>query len=136
MDILDPRKYVPGKVRQFTGQSILATFEDAGSARAAMRALEEAGYNAVQLDEVSWRPAKGGKQENQPWPRTITGVPDHDKRSLVSQDPAVGGNALGGETPIGGYHYLLTAAVPDDKFDRALQIIRDHGGKVDSGGPR
>ncbi len=136
MDILDPRKYVPGKRREFTAQSILATFPDAGSARAAMRALKEAGYDAVQLDEVSWRPAAAGRQKDQPWPVTITGQADRDKRGLAAQDPSVGGSALGGEELVGGHHYMLTVATPDENFDRALRIIRDHGGNVDTGGPR
>lgn len=133
---LDPRRYLPGRERQFSGHSILATFPDAGSARAAAAALRQAGYKHVQVDEVSLFPAERGSLRQQPWPTTITEEPDKDRRGLVAQDPGVSGSALGGEHLIGGHHYLLTVATDPGRFPPALEIIRRHGGNVDTGGPR
>lgn len=135
-DILDPRDYLPGRERQFAARSILASFPDAGSARAAARALRQAGYEHVQVDKVSLFPAERGSLRQQPWPTTLTEEPDKDRRGLVAQDPSVSGSALGGEEPLGGHHYLLTVATDPDRFRPALAIIRRHGGNVDTGGPR
>lgn len=138
LEILDPRKYLPGRERQFEveGRSILATFTDAGSARQAADDLREAGFAEVQVDEVSWRPAERGSMRDQPWPTSMTGQPDRDTRGLAAQDPSVGGTTRGGTDLIGGYHYLLTVVTPDDRLRPALEIIRSRGGNVDTGGPR
>ncbi len=135
-EILDPRRYLTGRERQFSVPGILATFHEQDRAQAAKRALEEAGFRHVQVDEVSWRPAETGSLREQPWPWSITGEPDKDRRGLVAQDPSVSGTSLGGEDVIHGYHYLLTVAAPRSEHGRALAIIRRHGGNVDSGGPR
>lgn len=138
MDILDPRKYLPGREHQFDveGRSILATFPDAGTAREAADALRDAGFADVQVDEVSWRPAERGSLQEQPWPTSITEQPDRDTRGLVAQEPSVGGSTKGGTDLIGGYHYLLTVVTREGSLDRALKIIRARGGNVDTGGPR
>lgn len=135
-DILDPRRYLPGRERQFSAPGVLATFREQDKAQAAKRALEEAGFRHVQVDEVSWRPADSGSLREQPWPWTITGEPDKDQRSAAATDPSVSGSSLGGEDVIHGYHYLLTVAAPRQEHARAVAIIRRHGGNVDSGGPR
>ncbi len=136
--ILDPRRYLPGDPvgKEFFGRSILATFPDPDGARTAAAELRDAGYRDVQVDEVSFRPAESGTLRDQPWPVSLTNVPDHDKRSLVSQDPSVGGGSMGGEELVGGHHYLLTVVVEDGRFDRPLEIIRKNGGNPDTGGPR
>jgi len=101
-EILDPRQYLPGRERQFSARSLLATFPDAGSARAAARELRQAGYEHVQVDEVSLFPAERGSLRQQPWPASLTEEPDKDRRGLVAQNPSVGGSSLGGEEPVGG----------------------------------
>lgn len=138
METLDPRRYLPGHERQFDvkGRSVLATFPDAGSARAAADALRDAGFAHVQVDEVSWRPAEAGSLREQPWPTTITEEPDRDTRGLVAQDPSVGGTTRGGAGLIGSHRYLLTLVTSQERLDRALEILRARGGNVDAGGPR
>lgn len=137
MDILDPRKYLPGPVRQFDGRSVMATFPDADAAVKAARELRRAGFPETQVDEVSLYPAERGSLREQPWPWTITGEPDRDRRGLIAQDPSVSGSALGGEHLIGGHHYLVTVPLGDDSApDQVVEIIRRFGGNVDTGGPR
>lgn len=136
MEILDPRKYLPGGVRDFRQPGILATFPRAEQAQAAARALREAGYPDVQVDEVSLRPSDEGSLRQQPWPVTLTEAGDRDRGVAGSLDPSISGNALGGEELLGGHRYMLAVAIDQDRYDKALEVIRKHGGNVDEGGPR
>lgn len=135
--IIDPRRYVPGGTieHEFFSRSILATFPDRIGAQSAAEELKRAGYE-TQVDEVNYRPAEHGTVLDQAFPSTLTGAPDRDRRVLAAADPSISGNALGGGSPIGGHHYLLTVVVEDGAFDHPLEIVRKHGGNPDTGGPR
>jgi hypothetical protein len=136
-DVLDPRRYLPGgPPREFRARSIMATFPTWREAVNAREELKKAGFEEAQVDEVTFRPSEAGSLREQPWPFTLTGQPDRDTRGLAAQDPSVGGHALGGEKLPGGHHYLLTVPARPEKFPRALEIIRKHGGNPDTGGPR
>lgn len=134
--VIEPRKYLPGGPEQFLSRSILATWDDREPAQRCANALREEGYE-VQVDDVTWREDHLGDVTDRPLPETLTGqTTDGSTRDLAAMDPAVSGWVEGGNGGVGGNNVLITVVTEGKDQAKALEIIRRHGGNVDSGGPR
>ena len=133
----DPRQYLPGGPPQFKARSALATFSSREEAVRARQALQQAGFNEAQVDEVAWRSSDTGDLTDQPFPKTLTGrAGDETNRATAAMDPAVSGFADGYGPVTGEHRFLLTVPVnSDSSMDKAVEIIRRYGGNLDSGGP-
>ncbi|BDG59984.1 hypothetical protein [Caldinitratiruptor microaerophilus] len=119
-------------------RSILATFGQYPRAVAAREALLGAGFRTVQVDRIG----AGGYDPEPDRARLRTGetptqgvvwqdetgkLPGDDVRPLVAAMPEVSGMA--GPLVAGGHGVLLTAVVPEERLEEALDIIRRLGGR-------
>ncbi|KUG03394.1 hypothetical protein ASZ90_019182 [hydrocarbon metagenome] len=118
-------------------KSILAYFSDRQQAQDAALALKEVGYVDLQIDGFSLYPSR---RVFQSYPVNLSSMvlnsreygiqdsrPGHDP--LMAADPSVSGMSSPAESAP-GYSYLLTLVIRQDRFDEALQILRQHGAKV------
>lgn len=120
-------------------RNILAGFPSDGAATQAKQALQQAGFDTVQVDFIEQYPNDGVENYMNP----ITG-----------DFPALGSLSLSGNFPTGrdasvlaaaspeasgmadrdldnmDKPYLLTAVVPENRYDEATQIIRSLGGMI------
>lgn len=118
--------------QHFRVPAVTASFKLADEAQRAAEALERAGFRHVQVDRLHARPARRGDLDAQPFPTSLTGHPgkdEADQRVLAAADPSISGWSAPGL--VGGNAYLLTVVVDDpERRERALEIIRRHGGQV------
>jgi len=122
-------------------RSILASFARSSDARAAARDLRAAGIGEVQVDRISRYGVHNDAHYSNPLNRatTISGPVlysgdreemDADTRTLLAADPSVSGYGNRNYGRAGGKAFLLTAVTAGENVDRALAIIRQHGGEV------
>ena len=118
-------------------RTILAGFSSPEAARRAARALGRMGAEAVQVDRVSRYPGSETEAPRQPLSGRVEslaaltlGLPpgDPDRGAALAADPAASGLA-GGPSP-GWTPYLLTAVVAEEQAERALEVVRRHGGRL------
>jgi len=124
-------------------RSILAYFESSNDAEEAGKELINEGYEVVQLDRVSKYGVELDKERNYPVAgraETQTGLTvysadtyrlaDTDTRILMSADPSVSGMAANNYDVAGEGPFLLTVVTHEKHVDRAVEIIKRHGGKI------
>jgi hypothetical protein len=119
-------------------RNILAGFHGLDDAEKAAEQLRKAGFQTVQVDPLQQYPGEGVVQVINP----ITGrIPSlgtltlgadfpsgRDASVLAAADPSASGMA---DAPYADdATVLLTAVVPEERGDEAVQIIRAHGGEV------
>ena len=120
-------------------RSILASFPSSERAAKAARALEEAGFDTVQVDRVG---KYGGMIDNRDLNNpvasqavTVSGLTQlagdefgsRNAGPLVAADPAASG--ISGP-PVDDAGVLLTAVVSEDEVAQAAELIKRHGGRV------
>ncbi|OPZ75463.1 MAG: hypothetical protein BWY80_00138 [Firmicutes bacterium ADurb.Bin456] len=122
-------------------RSILAYFPTRSKAQEAAAALKDLGIPGVSLDQVSRYGATDDAQINNPAnnAETLTGLTlfsegkgalDDSERTLLGADPSVSGYVSEGYGAAGGKPFLVTAVTKEKLLDRAVQIVREHGGEV------
>lgn len=124
-------------------RAILASFPSSNGAERAARALRQAGFSEVQLDRISRYTARSDAEFNNPLAgraRTQTGLSlasadlaregERDDRTLLGADPAVSGYGLRNYGTAGGEAFLVTVVASEAEVERALQILRQHGGQA------
>ncbi len=120
-------------------RSILASFEDGGEAEKAKAALMEAGFGEVQLDRVDGFPGgrttdddmRPGLGETSEVTALMTGngrMAYDDARVLLNAMPEASGMS-GAPTQIVP-PFLVTVVTNDQEVQRALEIVRSHGGRA------
>ncbi len=118
-------------------RSILAYFSDRQQAQEAALALKDVGYLALQIDGISRYP---NRLVYESYPVNLSSMVLHgreygsqayglDQGPLMAADPSVSGMSSPAESAP-GYSYLLTLVTGQDKFDTALQILKQHGATV------
>ena len=122
-------------------RSILASFPTTLGAHAAAEALKAAGIEHVEVDRVS-RFGVGNDYHYSPplsSAATITGPvlyggdrggTEASTRALLAADPSVSGYGDRDYGAAGGKAFLLTAVTDKKNVDRAVAIIKQHGGQV------
>lgn len=122
-------------------RSILSYFPSSNKAQEAVEALKGAGIGEVQLDRVSRYGVEIDAHYNNPINRaqTVTGPTlfsedknemDADKRVLLGADPSVSGYGAEEYGVAGGRAFLVTVVTNEGQLDRAVDIIKQHGGEV------
>jgi len=124
-------------------RAILASFASSNDAERATRALRQAGFRTVQLDRISRYTPRSDAEFNNPLAgraRTQTGLSlasadlarmgERDDRTLLGADPAVSGYGLLNYGVAGGEAFLVTVVAPEAGIERALEILRQHGGRA------
>lgn len=122
-------------------RSILSYFPTRGKAQQAVEALKEAGVSEVRLDRISRYGETNDARINNPVNRaeTLTGITlfsekrgelDDATRVLLGADPSVSGYGCEDYGVAGGRTFLVTAVTNEDLLDRAVQIVKEHGGQV------
>lgn len=120
-------------------RSILANFEDGPAAEQAVAALKQAGYTDVGLDRVDGfpggrnpdddtRPGIGEASEVTAILAGNSTMLDDDARVLMNAMPEASGMA-GTPTQIVP-PFLVTVVTDEQGLDRAVGIIKRHGGRV------
>ncbi|MEW6274365.1 MAG: hypothetical protein AB1556_04535 [Bacillota bacterium] len=121
-------------------RSVLAYFPSAGSAQKAVAELKNAGFETVSQDRISRfgvendaeiNYAVGGRATN------LTGLTLYssgtdvgDERVLLAADPSVSGYGDTNYGVAGGRSFLVTVVAGDQNIDRAVEILKRHGGLV------
>lgn len=118
-------------------RSILATFRFTHKARAAARALQDAGLQTVQIDRFGeygyepepdqQRPGRGAVVQSAQILYGTERVANVSGPLLAATNEASG---MSGAITAEGEGLLLTAVVPQERLDEALGIIRAHGGRT------
>ena len=118
-------------------RSILATFRFTHTARAAARALQDAGLQTVQIDRFGeygyepepdqQRPGRGAVVQSAQILYGTERVAHVSGPLLAATNEASG---MSGAITAEGEGLLLTAVVPQERLDAALGIIRAHGGRT------
>ncbi|NPV73875.1 MAG: hypothetical protein HPY89_08865 [Pelotomaculum sp.] len=122
-------------------RSILSYFPSSEKAQEAARALKEAGVNEVRVDRVSRYGTTFDDNFNNPLNHaaTITGVTLYSggagdlndaARVLLGADPSVSGYGMENYGTAGQRAFLVTAVTGEEHLDRAVEIIKQHGGEV------
>ncbi|GAX89102.1 hypothetical protein [Effusibacillus lacus] len=118
-------------------QAILASFADPDVAQKASNELKKMGINTVQIDRVSPYPGQPTQNLRNPITGNIPSlgeltlgmdaISSRDAGVLMAADPSASGYATTADD-VSGEDILLTAVVPKDKVEQAVQVIRSHGG--------
>lgn len=123
-------------------RSVLAYFPSSGRASAAVKELKEKGYENVQLDRVSRYGVKNDAEYDSPLSGrpTVTGltlfssdtdgISGDDTRVLMLADPSATGYGSPDYGVAGGNAFLVTVVTGEDRLERALEILKRHGGSV------
>ncbi|MBO8168551.1 MAG: hypothetical protein H0Z35_05090 [Thermoanaerobacteraceae bacterium] len=116
-------------------QTILATFPSSSKALAAQKELKEHGFNITQVDHVGKFSSESNTDYNNPLSgrSSLSGLTEYsganlsrDVGPLLAVDNAASGYAA--DTELANLSILLTAVVPEEKTDEAMEIIKNHGG--------
>ncbi|MGD8190532.1 hypothetical protein ACQCN2_11155 [Brevibacillus ginsengisoli] len=120
-------------------RNILAGFKSLDAADRASKALQQAGFETVQVDSVGQYPGEGVEKVMNPITGEIPGLGNltldadfqngRDASVLAAADPSASGMSDGGQDAIGS-SVLLTAVVPENRGNEATELIRSFGGKV------
>lgn len=122
-------------------RSILSYFPSSAQAQKAVEALKGAGIAQVQLDRVSRYGVENDAHYNNPINRaeTLTGPTlysrnakdmDDNTRVLLAADPSASGYGDEDYGVAGGRAFLVTVVAGEGQVDRAIEIIKQHGGEV------
>ncbi|MCL6634437.1 MAG: hypothetical protein K6T29_01550 [Peptococcaceae bacterium] len=122
-------------------RSILSYFPTSRQAQKAVAALQGAGIGEARLDRVSRYGAGNDAHYNNPVNRaeTLTGPTlyssnaqdlDDNTRVLLAADPSASGYGCKDYGVAGGRAFLVTVVVPEELVNRAVDIIKQHGGEV------
>lgn len=120
-------------------RNILAGFYTEEDARKASDKLKQAGFSIVQVDHIGLYPGDGVEQITNPISGEIPSLGSltlsgdfpsgRDASVLAASDPSASGMADGSHEGV-GRNILLTAVVPEEKGDEAVEIIRACGGEA------
>lgn len=129
------------RVRNVAERSVLAYFARREEAERACSRLREAGYDTVQLDEISQYGGESTQRLQNPLTGRIDSLADlsagadtdgGDTGPLIAADVTASGFA--GRDPIAAgmpaYNWLVTVVTDADAVDRAVQIVESEGGFV------
>ena len=117
-------------------RSILSYFPSSQKAKDAQTELKAMGVEVAQVDRISRYPTDIGDDLYNPLAGEIssltnltqnTAVSD-DAAVLMSSDPAVSG--MSAEDTVGGRPFILTAVTTEEQLEKAVQVIKKHGGLV------
>ena len=121
-------------------RNLLAGFVSFDDAQAAERALKQAGFSIVQVDDLSPYPGEGVQEVMNPITGNIPSLgyltldADFSSKSasiLAATDVSASGMSDGdGMMPEVNQGVLLTAVVPVEQADQAEQIIKEYGGNI------
>ncbi|MED1799953.1 hypothetical protein [Brevibacillus porteri] len=120
-------------------RNILAGFQTEDDAQEAEKALRQAGFSIIQIDRIGQFPGDGNEQIMNPisgdFPSlgslTLAGdfPSGRDASIMAAVDPDASGMADRGDDNL--YRsVLLTAVVPEEQGDLAIEIIRSYGGMI------
>lgn len=123
-------------------RGILSYFPSSARAQEAAEELVRAGFEAVEIDRVSRYGTEFNKEFNNPINNAaslagLTGYSDGSgggqgdaMRVMQAADPSASGYGLDGYGVAGGKAFLLTAVVPEERVEEAVEIIKKRGGQV------
>jgi len=123
-------------------RSILSYFSASNQAQKAVDALKNAGINVVQLDRISRFGAVPDKEYNNPInnAQSLTGLTMFSSGTnesagngtgvLLGADPSSSGYGCADYGVAGGRAFLVTVVTNEKQVDKALEIIKQHGGQV------
>lgn len=115
--------------------TLLAFFSSRADAERAKEALEEAGFQGLQIDRVSRYGSEGASILTNPLTGNFTSLANltlggqdvgEDEGPLMAAGPPASGLAGGSDIQEKGY--LLTIVCPAKDLDRAQAIVRRQGG--------
>lgn len=120
-------------------RNILAGFQTEDDAQEAEKALRQAGFSIIQIDRIGQFPGDGNEQIMNPisgdFPSlgslTLAGdfPSGRDASIMAAVDPDASGMADRSDDNL--YRsVLLTAVVPEEQGDLAIEIIRSYGGMI------
>jgi len=107
--------------------TILASFASVEDAQRAKSALADNGIHLTQVDRIGRYPTRRHALDDAPYPTSLTGIADIDRRTLVASDTNYGGWEGGDFDLVGGQDVLLTVVVEDEQRELAARILREHG---------
>lgn len=121
-------------------RNILAGFHTEENANKAANALKKAGFETIQVEQLGKFPGEGPQVITNPISGEIPTLghltlgaaffqAGRDASVMAAADPAASGMSDGGPDTIGP-SFLLTAVVPENRGDEAVQLIRSFGGDV------
>ena len=120
-------------------RNILAGFKSLDAAERAAQALQQAGFQTIQVDGVGQYPGEGVEKYLNPLTGKIPGLGNltldadfptgRDSSILAAADPSASGMSDGGQDAIGA-SVLLTCVVPENQGNQATELIRSFGGVV------
>jgi hypothetical protein len=124
-------------------RAIIAYFPSSTKAEKAITALDQAGFPQASLKRVSkfgvvrnasFDNALNGQAE------TLTGLAlfsantdkdmNQSERILMAADPSVSGMSALGYGLAGSTSFSVIAFAPEEQVEKAVQILKDHGGEV------
>jgi len=121
-------------------RNLLAGFVSFDDAQAAEKALKQAGFTEIQVDNVSPYPGEGVQEVMNPLTGNISSLghltldADFSSKSasiLAATDVSASGMSDGdGMMPEVNQGVLLTAVVPAQQADQAEKIIKQYGGNI------
>ncbi|MDN5294067.1 MAG: hypothetical protein PWQ91_160 [Eubacteriales bacterium] len=124
-------------------RAIMAYFASEGRAEKAAAALRTAGFEEVQVEHISRYGESRDREMNNPVAgraEALTGLTvygegmdrfeDNDVRALMAADPGNSGMAAHNYGLAGNKPYLLALLVREEEAEKAVRIIREHGGMV------
>ncbi|MBP1932311.1 hypothetical protein [Ammoniphilus resinae] len=121
-------------------RNFFAGFASIDDAQAAEKALRQAGFEAIQVDQISPYPGEGIQEVMNPLTSNFSGLShmtldgEFSSKSasiLAATDVSASGMSDGdGMMPEVHNGVLLTAVVPEDQAEQAEQIIQQYGGNM------
>lgn len=121
-------------------RNLLASFVSVDDAQEAEKALNQAGFSITQVDSIRFYPGEGPRQTMNPLTGDFPGLGyltlDADFNSvsagiLAATDPSASGMSDGdGMMPEANRNVLLTAVVPEEQAEQAIEMIRQYGGEI------
>jgi len=121
-------------------RNFLAGFTNIDDALAAEKALRQAGFEEIQVDQVSPYPGEGVQEVINPLTGNFSGLShmtldgEFSSKSasiLAATDVSASGMSDGdGMMPEVNQGILLTAVVPAEQAEQAEQIIQQYGGNI------
>ncbi|UFJ40421.1 hypothetical protein LOK74_20685 [Brevibacillus humidisoli] len=120
-------------------RNILAGFRSVDEAERAAEQLRKAGFQTVQVETIDRYPGEDVQQVINPISGQIPSLgaltlgadfpSGRDASVMAAADPSASGMS-DGDQDSGGANILLTAVVPEQRGDEAVQLIRSLGGEV------
>lgn len=121
-------------------RNLLVGFASIDDAQEAEKALKQAGITETQVDQISPYPGEGPQQVMNPLTGNIPSLgyltldaqfSSKTASILAATDVSASGMSDGdGMMPEVNQSVLLTAIVPEEQADQAIQIARQYGGNI------